>query len=307
MLACCEVALSRTQPAEPQVRAEIDRRELEKEFVTGKGGAGSRWGVMSEEERKAADDKVGWGQGKFSVCNGEGLGWGDCGAPVESSWCSAAPSSRAVQAFRQCADCSAAHASPLRRGRARRTRRTAATTCACCAAAAATCCAATPAPPPTTCGVWARATAPWAPRSGSVQSAAWADAVSGSSRRWGGGLALNQDGLLQMPLSGLLLQSAAASCIGPPSCVSCECCCPTTPLCSPSQLGPPSQARPLGCASRWRPATAGSSRCTSCTALCAAPRRLLSRAAASTRRSWKMGPVSCREGLVGTHSRRWHA
>ena len=34
------------------------------------------------------------------------------------------------------------------------------------------------------------------------------------------------------------------------------------------------QAKLPACASPWRPATAGSSRCTSCTALCAAPRHL---------------------------------
>ena len=51
-----------------QVRAEIDRRENEKEFVTGKGGAGSRWGMMSADERKEADEKVGRGSGLLLGC-----------------------------------------------------------------------------------------------------------------------------------------------------------------------------------------------------------------------------------------------
>ena len=56
------------------------------------------------------------------------------------------------------------------------------------------------------------------------------------------------------------------------------------------------QASARGCASPWRRATAGSSRCTSCTAPSAAQLPPRSRAAASMPRSWRMGQVSWRRG-----------
>ena len=175
----------------PQVRAEIDRRENEKEFVTGKGGAGSRWGMMSEEERKAAEEKVS-GAGRRSVycllCR-HAVVWvgamqGQVGVreqPVAQYACWGCRSAACTSKFQLCY----MHAHPLAPGRRRRMRPTAAMTCACCAAAAATCCAATPAPPPTMCGVWARATVPWAHPSGCARSAVWAAAVSGAEGRIG--------------------------------------------------------------------------------------------------------------------------
>ncbi len=181
-----------------QVRAEIDRRENEKEFVTGKGGAGSRWGMMSADERKEADEKVGRGRGLPLGCCPAGLwmlaaGWActqqACWFECKSSACMGVCSSSwwhaKLESCLEAGDNSAAHAStkPCRR---RRTSRMQAMTCACCAAAGATCCAAMPAPPPTMCGVWARATAPWAPPSGSAQSAAWAGAVSEGGAAWAG-------------------------------------------------------------------------------------------------------------------------
>jgi hypothetical protein len=44
----------------PTIRAEVDRREKAGQLVAGKGGMGGAFAIMSEEERKAAEEKVGW-------------------------------------------------------------------------------------------------------------------------------------------------------------------------------------------------------------------------------------------------------
>lgn len=41
------------------IRFEIERREKAMQFVAGKGGVGGGWAIMSEAERKVAEDKVG--------------------------------------------------------------------------------------------------------------------------------------------------------------------------------------------------------------------------------------------------------
>lgn len=46
------------------IRAEVDRREAAGEWVAGKGGAGGAFPIMTEEERRAAEEKVGPGQGR---------------------------------------------------------------------------------------------------------------------------------------------------------------------------------------------------------------------------------------------------
>lgn len=54
------------------IRAEVDRREAAGEMVAGKGGAGGAFPIMTEEERKAAEEKVGGRGGQHAVSGQQG-------------------------------------------------------------------------------------------------------------------------------------------------------------------------------------------------------------------------------------------